>query len=101
GSGGFVPIAQMTAADWEACRTANLDALVHVVGAVVPGMVSRGRGDLVAVLSIAAVHTFPGAAPYCAAKAGALAFIRCVREEVRGAGVRVCAVLPGSVDTPF
>lgn len=101
GSGGFTPITELTTSDWIASRSTNLDALVHVICSVVPGMVSRGRGDVVAVLSIAAVHTFSGAAPYCAAKAGALAFVRCIREEVRRAGVRVSVVLPGSVDTPF
>ncbi|MBI2942234.1 MAG: SDR family oxidoreductase [Chloroflexi bacterium] len=101
GTGGFVAADRLTPADWLASRSANLDALVYLFATVVPPMVARGEGDIVAVLSIAAVQTFPGAAPYCATKAGALAFVRCVREEVRRAGVRVSVVLPGSVDTPF
>jgi len=101
GSGGFASVDQLTDADWEACRAINLDAVVSLATAVLPRMVQRGRGHLVVINSIAAVHTFSGASAYCATKAGARAFLAVAREEVRRSGVRVTTVISGSVDTPF
>lgn len=101
GAGGFAPATRVTAAEWEACRAINLDALVYLITETVPRLLDRGGGHLVVVSSIAAVHPFEGAGPYCAAKAGAKAFVDCVRQEVRRSGVRVTTVLAGSVNTPF
>lgn len=101
GSGGFGRVDELGSGAWEAARRANLDATVALALATLPRMVRRGQGDFVGILSIAAVYAFPGAAAYCAAKAGALMFLRCAREDVRRHGVRVSIILPGSVNTPF
>ncbi|HEX5417504.1 MAG TPA: SDR family NAD(P)-dependent oxidoreductase [Chloroflexota bacterium] len=101
GSGGFASVDQLTDEAWEACRAINLDAVVTLATAVLPRLAQRGRGHLVVINSIAAVHTFPGASAYCATKAGARAFLATAREEVRRSGVRVTTVIAGSVDTPF
>ena len=101
GSGGFATLDRLTVEEWDAGRAINLDALVSLSLAVLPRMAERGRGHFVAINSIAAVHTFPGASAYCATKAGARAFLAAAREEVRRAGVRVTTVISGSVDTPF
>lgn len=50
-------------------------------------------------LSIAAHQPFAGMSAYNAAKAGALAFTNTLREEQRGKGIRVLALIPGAVDT--
>jgi short-subunit dehydrogenase len=50
-------------------------------------------------LSIAATRVFPGTAAYNASKHGALGFTNTLREELRGKGIRVIALLPGATDT--
>jgi NAD(P)-dependent dehydrogenase (short-subunit alcohol dehydrogenase family) len=50
-------------------------------------------------VSVAAHQAFPGMAGYNAAKAGALALTNTLREELRGRGIRVLALVPGAVDT--
>jgi short-subunit dehydrogenase len=50
-------------------------------------------------LSVAAHQPFAGMSAYNASKAGALALTNTLREELRGQGIRVLALVPGAVDT--
>ena len=50
-------------------------------------------------LSVAANRVFAGQSAYCASKHGALGFTNTLREEVRGRGIRVIALLVGATDT--
>ncbi len=79
----------------------NLAAPVHLVRAVLPGMVRRGSGHVVLVGSIAGTVGVGEEAVYSATKAALHAFADSLRYEVRGAGVHVSVVVPGAVDTPF
>lgn len=101
GDGGFSPVTRLSAAAWEACRAINLDALVYLIAETLPRLLERENGHLVVISSIAAIHTFAGAGAYCAAKAGAKAFVDCVRAEARLSGVRVTTIIAGSANTPF
>ena len=67
--------------------------------AVIPAMLKEGRGVIVNVASKAAVDHQAGAAAYAASKAGALALMDSLAEELRGTGVRVNSVLPSIIDT--
>lgn len=67
--------------------------------ALLPAMLDGGRGTVINVLSVAATQAIPGAAAYCAMKAGMLAFSRTLALEYRRKGVRVGSILPGSTDT--
>jgi 3-oxoacyl-[acyl-carrier protein] reductase len=80
---------------------ANLTATYLLCRAALPTMLGAGRGTIVAVASLAAVRAIPGCVAYTASKAGVLGLVRALAAEVRGRGVRVAALSPGAVDTPF
>lgn len=79
----------------------NCAAVVDLAHAFVPGMVERGRGGIINVASMAAFQPLPYMTVYAATKAFVLAFSRGLRGEVARKGVKVLAVCPGPVDTPF
>ena len=67
--------------------------------AVVPAMLRIGRGVIVNVASKAALEHAAGNAAYAASKAGALAMMDSLAEELKGTGVRVNSILPSIIDT--
>jgi 3-oxoacyl-[acyl-carrier protein] reductase len=101
GYGRFAPIETSDSADWNATLAANLTGLYFCCKHVVPVMLAQGAGQIVNVLSIAAKQPFPNSTAYCASKFGAYGLTLSLAAEVRRRGIRVTALLPGSVDTPF
>jgi NAD(P)-dependent dehydrogenase (short-subunit alcohol dehydrogenase family) len=101
GAGAFGPLETSRVADWEAMLRANLTATYLMCRAALPPMLAAGRGTIIAVVSLAAVRAIPGCAAYTASKAGVLGLVRALAAEVRGRGLRVAALSPGAVDTPF
>ncbi|EGD53919.1 SDR family oxidoreductase [Gordonia neofelifaecis] len=77
----------------------NLLGVIRGVRLAAPAMRSRGRGQIVTVASAASRLAPPGESTYAATKHGALGYLTGVREELRGTGVAVTAVLPTVVDT--
>ena len=84
---------------WEEHLKVNLTGSFLCALKVLPGMVSRGRGRIINVASIAAVRGLPYLAAYCASKHGLIGFTRALATEVRDSGVNVHALCPGYVDT--
>lgn len=79
----------------------NLTAPVELTRLLLPGMLSRGGGQLVFVTSIAGRTGVAGEAVYAATKAGLDTFAESLRLELAGTGVRVGVLVPGVVDTEF
>ena len=88
-----------TRASLQAMLELNLVAPFVFASAVVPGMRAAGQGHVVTIGSVADRAVFPGNAAYAASKHGLRALHEVLREELRGTGVRVTLVSPGSVDT--
>lgn len=101
GTGTFGPAEMSRLADWDAMLRVNLTATYLLSRAALPPMLAAGRGTIIAVVSLAAVRAIPGCVAYTASKAGVLGLTRALAAEVRGRGVRVTALCPGAVDTPF
>jgi short-subunit dehydrogenase len=74
---------------------------VHGIRAALPAMRARGSGTIISVASLYGWLSTPYVAPYVAAKSAVVGFTESLRQELRGTGVEVCTVLPGSVDTPI
>jgi len=79
----------------------DVEAVVALTSAFLPGMVKRGRGAILNVASTAGFQPMPRQAGYSAAKAYVLTFSEAIHEEVRALGVTVTALAPGPVDTEF
>jgi len=77
----------------------NLLSAYHLTRALAPSMVARGRGDIVNICSVASLRAYPGGGSYSISKHALLGFSRNLRDELRPAGVRVTAVMPGAVLT--
>jgi NAD(P)-dependent dehydrogenase (short-subunit alcohol dehydrogenase family) len=101
GTGTFGPLEGSRLADWDAMLRANLTATYLLARAALPPMLRAGAGTIIAVVSLAAVRAIPGTVAYTASKAGVLGLVRALAAEVRGRGIRVAALCPGAVDTPF
>lgn len=101
GIGHFGPVVDFAPDDWDTVLNSNLKAVYLCAKYALPSMLAQGGGQIINVLSIAAKVAFEASAAYCAAKAGALALTKVLASEVRQQDVRVTAVLPGSVHTPF
>jgi uncharacterized protein len=79
----------------------DVQALVDLTTAYLPGMVERGHGAILNVASIAAFQPTPYMAVYGAAKAFVLSFSQALWAEYRRAGIAATVVCPGPVDTGF
>ncbi len=101
--GGYLdgaPVAGMDMEGWDRQFALNARSAALAMRAVLPGMVERGGGRLVAVGTRAALRPFAGASAYAASKAAVLALVAAASEEVKASGVCVNAVLPSVIDTP-
>ncbi|MBC6432512.1 SDR family oxidoreductase [Nostoc sp. HG1] len=87
--------------DWEDMIDTNVKGLLYVSRYVIPGMVSRDRGHLVNLGSIAGHQTYPGGNVYCATKAAVRAISEGLKQDLLGTQVRVTSVDPGMVETEF
>jgi NAD(P)-dependent dehydrogenase (short-subunit alcohol dehydrogenase family) len=79
----------------------NLMGAVNAVHAVLPAMLARGSGHLVAISSLAGIRGLPGSAAYSASKAGMTAFFESVRLDVAHKGIYVTIIQPGFIRTPL
>ncbi|MGE3468172.1 MAG: SDR family NAD(P)-dependent oxidoreductase [Pyrinomonadaceae bacterium] len=79
----------------------NLMGSVNAVHAVLPHMLERDTGQLVAISSLAGFRGLPRSAAYSASKAGMTAFFESVRLDVKHTGVDVTIIQPGFIRTPL
>jgi NAD(P)-dependent dehydrogenase (short-subunit alcohol dehydrogenase family) len=79
----------------------NLLGAVHAVYAVLPHMLQRGSGHLVAISSLAGFRGLPKSAAYSASKAGMTALFESIRLDVQDKGIDVTIIQPGFIKTPL
>lgn len=84
---------------WDGVLRVNAGSAFRMCRAVLPHMVSRRRGAIVNVASVAAERPNPGQANYAASKAAVVALTRALAREVARRGIRVNAVAPGFIET--
>lgn len=97
----FGALSELTRAQIDAMLNINLRGLILVTRAFLPGMLQRRSGHIVNIASLAGRNPVPRGTVYAASKHAVLGFSKSLMQEVRQANVRVLAVCPGSVETPF
>lgn len=86
---------QASVSDWDRMIDTNCRGLVHMTRAVLPAMVSRGRGHIVNIGSAAGTYPYRGGNVYGATKAFVHQFSLNLRSDLHGTGVRVTCIEPG------
>ena len=99
--GGFasgVPIVELDRAATQSMLDQHVWTTLNLVRAIVPGMVERGWGRVVAAATTAAVTAPARSGPYAAAKAAQEVLLRSLAKEVSGAGVTVNVIAMRAID---
>jgi NAD(P)-dependent dehydrogenase (short-subunit alcohol dehydrogenase family) len=95
------PLVDVDEALWSETIDTNLGGVLWAIQAVVPGMVERGYGRIVATASMAGRGGTRNLSAYSASKWGVIGLVKCAALEVAGTGVTVNAVCPAAVKTPM
>ncbi len=101
GTGAFGPFHQFGEDDWDRVIDTNLKSAFLASRAVAPEMIRRQSGHIINISSLAGKNTFANGAIYCASKWGLMGLSGSMAEDLRGYGIRVSAICPGSVATDF
>ncbi len=95
-------LAQITEERWNDIMSLNLTSALLCSQMVAPSMVERKSGSIVNIVSIAGRNGGgPGALAYATAKGALITLTKGLAKEMAPHGVRVNAVSPGVIDTPF
>lgn len=101
-AGVIEPISPLISADpagWGAAMDINLKGPFYGIRAAAPVMKAAGGGTIITISSGAAHNPLEGWSHYCSGKAGAAMLTRCADLELRGAGLRIMGLSPGTVAT--
>ena len=93
------PVLDVSNEEWRHVFATNLDSAFYLIKAVLPGMIERKSGSIIALGGQAAITGRPETATVTAAKSGLLGLIRAVAAEMAPHNVRANMVNPGSTDT--
>jgi NAD(P)-dependent dehydrogenase (short-subunit alcohol dehydrogenase family) len=102
-AGGFTmgpPLHETSDQDWDFMLDLNARSVFHTCRALVPEILARGGGRIINVSARAATEGKAHMIPYCASKAAVITLTEGLSAELKGAGINVNCVLPGTLDTP-
>jgi NAD(P)-dependent dehydrogenase (short-subunit alcohol dehydrogenase family) len=102
-AGGFAmgtPVHATSDAQWDEMFDLNVRSLRNTVAAVVPGMLDGQGGKIVNIASGSARQGLANMGAYCASKDVVIRLTESMSAELRGQGINVNCVLPGTIDTP-
>ena len=87
--------------DWDGMIDTNVKGLLNMTRMIVPGMVSRNKGHIINIGSVAGDAAYANGNVYCATKAAVKTLSDGLRIDVAESAVRVTNIKPGLVETNF
>jgi NAD(P)-dependent dehydrogenase (short-subunit alcohol dehydrogenase family) len=94
-------ITELTDGQYRRILSVNVDGIVFGTRAVVPELVARGGGAIVATSSLAGIVAFPGDPVYTLTKHAVVGFVRSLAPRLAEQHITINAICPGLVDTPL
>ncbi len=85
---------------WKRAFAVNVDSMLYMCQAAVPGMTEAGGGSIINISTIASQRSFPGLA-YGTTKGAVNSFTTNLAGRLARNNIRVNAILPGYIDTPL
>lgn len=101
GVGVFRALHELPVEDWDRVMDTNLKGVYLCSRAVAPQMIRQRSGHIINISSLAGKNVAAGGGVYFASKWGLQGLTYCMAEDLRGYGIRVSAICPGSVHTEF
>jgi NADP-dependent 3-hydroxy acid dehydrogenase YdfG len=98
---GLNPLQEGVVDDWERMIDTNIKGLLYVSRIIAPLMITRSKGHIVNVSSIAGKETYPNGNVYCATKHAVQSITQGMRLDMVEHGIKVSSICPGAVDTEF
>ena len=93
------PITEVSDDEWQQVMNTNLSSAFYLCKAVLPGMMERNNGSIIALGGQSSITGRPNTTAVTAAKTGLLGLIRAIAAETAPHSVRANMVNPGSTDT--
>jgi 3-oxoacyl-[acyl-carrier protein] reductase len=100
GLGYFGNIETLTDDQWNETIDTNLTGVFYSIKASIPEL-KKSKGYIITMASLAGTNFFAGASAYNASKFGLVGFTQAVMLDLRGYGIKVTTIMPGSVATEF
>jgi len=94
-------ILETSEAEWDRLLAVNVRSAFLFSRAAIPAMLDGGAGAIVSTASISGLIGLPGQAAYAASKGAIVQLTKQLAVEFAPQGIRVNAVAPGAIDTPF
>lgn len=101
GLGAVTTLAESNMDEIETMISLNVIALTRLSAAITPNLIARGNGAIINIASVVALGPEMLNGAYSGSKAYVLNLTQSMHHELADKGIRVQAVLPGAIDTPF
>jgi len=99
---GVAPVTEIDIQDMNTMLQTNVAGVAVFTRLFAPGMVTRNRGHIVNISSVAGHEAYAGGGMYCATKFAVDALTTATRHDlIASSNVRVSAISPGAVQTEF
>lgn len=95
----FGPVLDAGRAVWDINLAVNLTGVYNAICSVLPTMLERGSGRIIATSSAGGKIGYPNLSAYCAAKWGVIGLVKSLCLELAPHGITVNAIVPGMVDS--